>query len=92
MADDLTDEELELLEQHRAAKRKPRAVRVRAKHDSGAEYEFDLDGDEAEKVISRHRGLWADDEPADDADPKAPKVKGDAKVVPAHFGTRRRSS
>ena len=37
MADDLTDEELELLEQHRAAKRKPRAVRVRAKHDSGAE-------------------------------------------------------
>jgi hypothetical protein len=89
---DYTDEELELIEQHRAAKRKPKSVRVRAKHDSGAEYEFDLDGDEADKVINRHRGLWSDDEDADDEPAKPGKGKADPKVVPAHFGRTRRSS
>jgi hypothetical protein len=70
MAEELDDEERELLAKHRAkkAKQRPgRKVTVRGKHDSGAEYSFDLDGDEAERVISRHRALWADEDgPEDD--------------------------
>jgi hypothetical protein len=66
MADELTAEEQELLEKHRKAKaRNSRKVRVKGKHeDSGAEYEFDLDGDEAERVIARHRSLF-EEEPED---------------------------
>ena len=74
MADDLSDEELEVLRKHRAAKAKSgRKVKVRGKHDdSGAEYEFDLDGDDAERVISRHRSLFED---TDDGDGKKPPAK-----------------
>jgi len=88
MADDLTDDERELLEQHRAAKRKPRNVKVRGRHED-AEYEFDLDGDEADKVIARHRSLWADDEPDTDDKPKGGakgKPDDDGKVT--RFGRR----
>ncbi len=81
MADELDDEERELLARHRAkkAKNKPgRKVTVRGKHDSGAEYSFDLDGDEAERVISRHRGLWADEDgPDDDEDQGGDDEGGD---------------
>lgn len=76
MADELSDEERELLEKHRKAKAKStRKVRVKGKHeDSGAEYEFDLDGDEAERVISRHKSLF---EEQPEEDPKtAPKKPG----------------
>lgn len=69
MADELDEEERELLAKHRAKKAKARPgrkVTVRGKHDSGAEYSFDLDGDEAERVISRHRALWADDDPPEE--------------------------
>ena len=61
MADnELTDDERELLEKHRKAKAKnTRKVRVKGRHeDSGADYEFDLDGDEAERVIARHKSLF----------------------------------
>lgn len=71
MADELDDEERALLAKHRAAKAKKqpgRKVTVRGKHDSGAEYSFDLDGDDAERVISRHKGLWADEDGPDDDD------------------------
>jgi hypothetical protein len=76
MADDLTDDELEVLRKHRAAKAKSaRKVKVRGKDDeSGAEYEFDLEGDEAERVISRHSSLFEDRE--DSSAAKAPPKKG----------------
>lgn len=64
MTDQLTDDERELLEKHRAAKAKrKRTVTVKGKHDD-ADYEFTLDGDDAERVIARHSSLWADE--ADD--------------------------
>ena len=74
MADDLSDDEIELLRKHRAAKSKStRKVKVRGKHDdSGAEYEFDLDGDDAERVISRHASLFQEQ----DDDGKKPPAKG----------------
>jgi len=65
MADDqLTDEEAELLRKHRAAKAKQsRKVTVKGRHeDSGAEYSFDLEGDDAERVIARHRSLFEEPE------------------------------
>jgi len=73
MADDLSDDELEVLKKHRAAKAKTsRKVRVKGKHEeSGADYEFDLDGDDAERVIHRHRSLFA--EPEEGAEPAAKK-------------------
>lgn len=67
---DYSEEELELIREHRAKKARQagRKVRVRGRHDdSGAEYEFDLEGDEAERVISRHRGLFAEED-EDDGD------------------------
>jgi hypothetical protein len=74
MPEELSDEERELLEKHRKAKaRNTRKVKVRGKHeDSGAEYEFDLDGDEAERVIARHKSLF---EEQPEPDPKAPAAK-----------------
>ena len=73
--EDLTDEERALLEKHRKAKAKTsRKVKVKGRHDdSGAEYEFDLDGDEAERVIARHKSLF--EEQADDDDGKKPAAK-----------------
>jgi hypothetical protein len=63
MPDELSDEERELLAKHRAEKaKKHRKVTVRGKHESGAEYEFELDDDDAERVIARHRSLWADED------------------------------
>ncbi len=66
MADELSKEEQELLAKHRAEKAKnSRKVTVKGKHaESGAEYSFDLEGDEAERVVSRHRSLFEED--ADD--------------------------
>jgi len=74
-AEELTDEELALLAKHRKAKAaSSRKVKVRGKHDeSGAEYEFDLDGEDAERVIARHKSLF--EEQAEDADGKKPPVK-----------------
>lgn len=77
MADDtLSEEEQALLAKHRAAKAKSsRKVKVRGKHeDSGAEYEFDLDGDEAERVIARHKSLFED----------APEASKTPEKKPAH--------
>jgi hypothetical protein len=69
MAEEYDDDELELIRKHRAkkaaAQRQGRKVTVRGKHDSGADYEFELDGDEADRVISRHRALWSDDDGPD---------------------------
>lgn len=65
MADEeYSDEERALVEKHRAArKRTGRKVKVRGRDEqSGAEYEFDLEGDEAERVVSRHRHLFAEEE------------------------------
>ena len=75
MADELTDEEQALLAKHRKAKAASgRKVKVRGKHDeSGAEYEFDLEGDDAERVISRHKSLF--EEQAEDDDGKKPPAK-----------------
>jgi hypothetical protein len=85
MADELTDEEKDLLARHRAEKAKDsRKVRVRGKHESGADYEFDLDGEEAETVIARHSGLWAKDGAAADEKP----AKGSK---PAYFGGKGRA-
>ena len=68
MADELSDEEQALLAKHRKAKAaSSRKVKVKGKHeDSGAEYEFDLEGDEAERVIARHRSLFEEQEESDD--------------------------
>ena len=67
MSDELSRDEQELLAKHRAEKAKrSRKVTVKGKHeDSGAEYSFDLEGDEAERVISRHRSLF-EEEPEDE--------------------------
>jgi hypothetical protein len=80
--DELSDEEKALLAKHRAAKaRNARKVKVRGRDDeSGAEYEFDLEGDEAERVISRHSSLFTDQGEVSDAKPpKGPYFKGAAK-------------
>jgi hypothetical protein len=77
MADEpLTDEEQALLAKHRKAKAaSSRKVKVKGKHDeSGAEYEFDLEGDDAERVISRHKSLFEEADPG--ADPKTPAKRG----------------
>jgi len=76
MAEELSDEERELLEKHRKAKAKSsRKVKVRGKHDeSGAEYEFDLDGDDAERVIARHKSLF-EEQQEDAEDAKKPPAK-----------------
>ena len=75
MADELTDEEQALLAKHRKAKAaSSRKVKVKGKHDeSGAEYEFDLEGDDAERVIARHKSLF--EEQAEGDDGKKPPVK-----------------
>lgn len=75
MADDtLSEEEQALLAKHRAAKaRSSRKVKVKGKHeDSGAEYEFDLDGDEAERVIARHKSLFEETPEDPKTAPKKP--------------------
>jgi hypothetical protein len=79
--DDLTDEERKLLEKHRKDRaRNARKVKVKGRHDdSGAEYEFELEGDEAERVISRHKSLFEEQEESDDKKPPAkrgPYFKG----------------
>ena len=73
MAEELSDEEQALLDKHRKAKAKNgRKVKVKGKHDdSGAEYEFDLEGDDAERVIARHRSLF-EEQQEDAADDKKP--------------------
>ena len=75
MAEELSDEEQALLAKHRKAKAaSSRKVKVKGKHDeSGAEYEFDLDGDDAERVIARHKSLF--EEQAEDDDGKKPPAK-----------------
>jgi hypothetical protein len=62
MAEELSQEEQELLAKHRAEKqKKSRKVTVKGTHkESGAEYSFDLEGDDADRVISRHRSLFED--------------------------------
>ena len=78
MADELTDEEQALLAKHRKAKAaSSRKVKVKGKHDeSGAEYEFDLDGDDAERVIARHKSLFEEQAEGDDDGKKPPARKG----------------
>jgi hypothetical protein len=78
MADDLTDEERALLEKHRAERAKrARKVTVKGKHEeSGAEYSFDLDGDDAERVISRHRSLFEEQSEPDATDKKPASKAG----------------
>ena len=75
MSEELSKDEQELLAKHRAEKAKrSRRVTVKGRHeDSGAEYSFDLDGDEAERVIARHRSLF--EEQQDDGEKKAPAKK-----------------
>ena len=77
MDDELTDEEQALLDKHRKAKAKSsRKVKVKGKHDeSGAEYEFDLDGDDAERVIARHKSLFEEQAEGDADDGKKPPAK-----------------
>ena len=76
--EDLTDEERALLEKHRKAKAKSsRKVKVKGRHDeSGAEYEFDLDGDDAERVIARHKSLFEEQAEGDDDGKKPPAQQG----------------
>lgn len=62
MADELTAEEKEHLEKFRASKRTPRKVTVRGKGDDGSEYSFELEGEEADRVVGRHSKLWAPDD------------------------------
>ena len=78
MDDELTDEEQALLDKHRKAKAKSsRKVKVKGKHDeSGAEYEVDLDGDDAERVIARHKSLFEEQAEGDDDGKKPPARKG----------------
>jgi hypothetical protein len=86
--DDLTDEERELLAQHRASRRPARTVKIRGKLDSGAEYEFDADPDESERIIARSPELRAqDDDPEDEGKPKG-KGKPEGGEV-RKFGGRR---
>lgn len=75
MADELTAEEKELLAKHRAERAKnSRKVTVRGKHaDSGADYEFTLEGDEAERVVARHRSLFEEEQDDGKAKPGAKK-------------------
>ena len=77
MSDELTADEQELLEKHRKAKAKSaRKVKVRGRHeDSGADYEFELDGDDAERVIARHKSLFEEAAPEPEAK-TAPKKSG----------------
>ena len=74
MAEELSDEEQALLAKHRKAKAaSSRKVKVKGKHDeSGAEYEFDLDGDDAERVIARHKSLFEEQAEGDDDGKKPP--------------------
>ena len=78
MAEELSDEEQALLAKHRKAKAaSSRKVKVKGKHDdSGAEYEFDLEGDEAERVIARHKSLFEEQAEGDDDGKKPPARKG----------------
>lgn len=60
--DDLNEEERELLAAHRRSKlTSTPTVTVRGT-DTGndAEYEFCVYGEEAERIIARHRALWED--------------------------------
>ena len=78
MAEELSDEEQALLAKHRKAKAaSSRKVKVKGKHDeSGAEYEFDLEGDDAERVIARHKSLFEEQAEGDDDGKKPPARKG----------------
>ena len=78
MAEELSDEEQALLAKHRKAKAaSSRKVKVKGKHDeSGAEYEFDLDGDDAERVIARHKSLFEEQAEETDDGKKPPARKG----------------
>ena len=78
MDDELTDEEQALLDKHRKAKAKTsRKVKVKGRHDeSGADYEFDLEGDDAERVIARHKSLFEEQAEGDDDGKKPPARKG----------------
>ena len=77
MADELTDEELALLAKHRKEKAKnSRKVTVKGKHaESGSDYEFTLDGDEAERVVARHRSLFEEDTEGDKKTPAKTPAK-----------------
>jgi hypothetical protein len=71
MSDDLTDEERDLLAAHREKNRKPRRVRIFGEHD-GSKYEFEVEGEEADRVIARHKALFADEPAPEDGKDKAP--------------------
>lgn len=90
MSDELSKEEQELLAKHRAEKAKrSRKVTVKGKHEeSGAEYSFDLDGDDAERVISRHRSLFEEesDDKGTGAGTKKPAEKSSSASHPYFKG------
>lgn len=73
MADDftLTAEEKAAILEAREKSKKPRKVTVHARDEAGTEYSFDLEGDEAETVVSRHAALFT--KPADPDDKKPPR-------------------
>jgi len=72
--DELSEDEVALLRKHRAERAKnARKVTVKGKHpESGADYEFTLDGDEAERVVSRHRSLFEEGEEGEGTAKKPP--------------------
>jgi hypothetical protein len=90
MADELSPDELEVLRKHRAEKAKrSRKVTVKGRHEeSGAEYSFDLDGDDAERVISRHRSLF-EEQAEGDGDGKKTAGKAPAGGHPYFKGDKK---
>jgi hypothetical protein len=68
--DGLSDDDL-AAELERRQNKPARKVRVKGRGDDGSEYEFELEGDEAARVIARHSGLFA-----------APKADDDKKTAP----------
>jgi hypothetical protein len=86
-SDDLSDEERELIAEHRATRKPSRSVKISGKLESGAAYEFDAAPDEAERIIRRHPELA---EPEDDGDPEGkPAVRAVKDEPGRRFGGRR---
>lgn len=65
MAEDYTEAERKLIEDHRAKNAPARRVTVKGRGDDGTEYSFDLEGEEAARVIDRHKGLFSAPAPDD---------------------------
>lgn len=76
MADDLgalSDAEKALVIKAREAARGARKVRIFGEHE-GTKYEFEVEGAEADAIVSRHRGLFVvDGEGGADDKGKAPR-------------------